>query len=68
MALLLGVLPLVEQVELDSPHHAGDARLARLSGGEVAGLPGFPRAGARPGRPETKNPGMRILSRNVASA
>ena len=45
MAVLLGDLPWVEQVELDSPHHAGDARLARLAGREVAGFLGFPRAG-----------------------
>ena len=45
MALLLGDLPLVEQVELDSAGDVGDAGLAGLSGGEVAGLLGFPRAG-----------------------
>ena len=45
MALLLGDLPWVEQVELDSPHDVGDAGLAGLAGGEVAGLLGFPRAG-----------------------
>ena len=45
MALLLGDLPWVEQVKLDSPHHADDARLAGLAGREVAGLLGFPGAG-----------------------
>jgi hypothetical protein len=45
MALLLGDLPWVEQVELDSPHDVGDAGLAGFSGGEVADFPGFPRAG-----------------------
>ena len=45
MALLLGNLPWVEQVELDSPYDAGDAGLAGFSGGEVAGLLGFPGAG-----------------------
>ena len=45
MSLLLGDMPWVEQVELDSPHDIGDAGLARLPGGEVAGFPGFPRAG-----------------------
>ena len=45
MALLLGDLPGIEQVELDSPYDAGDAGLAGFSGGEVAGLLGFPGAG-----------------------
>ena len=45
MALLLGDLPWVEQVELDSAGDVGDAGLAGLSGGEVAGFLGFPRAG-----------------------
>jgi len=45
MALLLGDLPWVEQVELDSPHDAGDTGLAGLAGGEVAGFLGFPGAG-----------------------
>src|SRR6267154_661297 len=45
MALLLGYLPGVEQVELDSAGDAGDAGLAGLAGREVAGLLGFPRAG-----------------------
>ena len=45
MALLLGYLPWVEQVELDSAGDVGDAGLAGLSGGEVAGLLGFPGAG-----------------------
>src|SRR6266567_6924258 len=45
MSLLLGYLPWVEQVELDSPDDVGDAGLAGLSGGEVAGLLGFPGAG-----------------------
>ena len=44
MALLLGYLPGVEQVELDFPHDIGDAGLAGFAGGEVAGFPGFPRA------------------------
>jgi hypothetical protein len=46
MSLLLGDLPGVEQVELDSPRDVGDAGLAGFSGGEVAGFLGFPRAGA----------------------
>ncbi len=46
MSLLLGDLPGVEQVELDSPRDVGDAGLAGLPGGEVAGFLGFPRAGA----------------------
>jgi hypothetical protein len=37
--LALGDLPGVEQVELDFPHDAGDARLARFPGREVAGFP-----------------------------
>jgi hypothetical protein len=45
MALLLGDLPGVEQVELDSPYDVGDAGLAGFSGGEVAGLLGLPGAG-----------------------
>ena len=45
MALLLGYLPWVEQVELDSAGDAGDAGLAGLAGGEVAGFLGFPGAG-----------------------
>ena len=45
MALLLGDLPGVEQVELDSAGDAADAGLAGLAGGKVAGLLGFPRAG-----------------------
>ena len=45
MALLLGNLPWVEQVELYSPYDVGDAGLAGLAGGEVAGFLGFPRAG-----------------------
>jgi hypothetical protein len=45
MALLLGDLPWVEQVELDSPHDVGDAGLAGLAGREVAGFLGFPGAG-----------------------
>ena len=46
--MLLGDLPGVEQVELDSAGDVGDAGLAGLAGGEVAGLLGFPRAGAVP--------------------
>ncbi len=46
MALLLGDLPGVEQVELDSPGDVGDAGFAGLASGEVACLLGFPRAGA----------------------
>ena len=45
MALLLGHLPGIEQVELDFSGDSGDAGLAGLAGGEVAGLLGFPRAG-----------------------
>jgi hypothetical protein len=37
MSLPLGDLPGVEQVELDYPDDVGDAGLAGLSGGEVAG-------------------------------
>jgi len=48
MALLLGDLPWVEQVGLDSPHDIGDAGLSGLSGGEVAALLGL--AGAVPVR------------------
>ena len=67
MALLLGDLPWVEQVELDFSDDVGDAGLAGLAGGEVTGLLGF--AGlARSGRSRTRNPGMRIFSRNVAMA
>src|SRR5258705_13240970 len=66
-SLLLGDLPGVEQVELDSAGDVGDAGLAGLAGGEVAGFPGF-RGLARPGRPRAEKPGMRIFSRNVASA
>jgi MFS family permease len=46
MALPLGDLPWIEQVELDSAGDVGDAGLARLAGGEVAGFLGFPRASA----------------------
>jgi hypothetical protein len=46
MALLLGDLPGAEQVELDFADDTCDAGLAGLAGGEVAGLLGFPRAGA----------------------
>src|SRR5262245_34526325 len=46
MALLLGDLPRVEQVELDSAGDAGDAGLAGLAGREVADLLGFPGAHA----------------------
>lgn len=45
MALLLGDLPGIEQVELDPPGNSGDAGLAGFSGGEAAGFLGFPRAG-----------------------
>jgi hypothetical protein len=45
MALLLGDLPGVEQVELDPAGDADDAGLAGFPGGEVAGLFGFPGAG-----------------------
>src|SRR5271169_4566575 len=48
MALLLGDLPGIEQVELDSPGDVGDAGLAGFPGGEVAGLLGL--AGAGPVR------------------
>jgi hypothetical protein len=46
MALLLGDLPWIEKVELDSPGDAADAGLAGLAGGEVAGLLGLAGAGA----------------------
>jgi hypothetical protein len=46
MALPLGDLPWIEQVELDSAGDVGNAGLARLAGGEVAGFLGFPRASA----------------------
>ena len=36
--LALGDLPGAEQVELDFPHDAGDAGLARFPGREVAGF------------------------------
>ena len=45
MALLLGDLPGIEQVELDPAGDADDAGLAGFAGGEVTGLLGFPRAG-----------------------
>jgi len=45
MALLLGHLPGVEQVELDFSGDSVNAGLARLAGGKVSGLLGFPRAG-----------------------
>ena len=44
MALLLGDLPWVEQVELDSAGDAGDAGDAGLAGGEVP-LPSWSSAG-----------------------
>ena len=65
--IALGNLPGVEQVELDFPDDVGDAGLAGLSGGKVAGFLDFPGL-ARSGRSRTKNPGMRIFSRNVAMA
>ena len=46
MALLLGYLPGVEQVELDSAGDVGDAGLAGLAGGEVAGFLGLAGAAA----------------------
>jgi hypothetical protein len=67
MALLLGDLPGVEQVELDFSGDVGDAGLAGLAGGEVVGLLGLPGL-ARSGRSRTKNPGMRIFGRNTARA
>lgn len=67
MALLLGDLPWVERVELDSPYDVGDAGLAGSAAGKSPAFLVF-RGPARPGRPRTKNPGMRILSRNAASA
>jgi len=45
MALLLGDLQGLEQVELDSAGNSSYAGLAGLAGGEVADLLGFPRAG-----------------------
>ena len=63
MALLLGELPGVEQVELDPAGDADDAGLAGIPGGEVAGLLGFPGL-ARSGRSRVKKPGRRILARN----
>ena len=42
--LALDDLSGVEQVELDFPDDVGDAGLAGLAGGEVAGFLGFPRA------------------------
>ncbi len=45
MALLLGDLPGIEQVELDPAGYADDAGLAGLAGMEVVGLPSSPRAG-----------------------
>jgi hypothetical protein len=45
MALLLGHLPGIEQVELDSAGNSGDTGLIGLAGGEVACLLGLPRAG-----------------------
>ena len=46
MTLLLGHLPGVKQVELDSPGDFGRAGLSGLAGGEIAGLLGLARAGA----------------------
>jgi hypothetical protein len=67
MALLSGDLPGVGQVELDSPGDVGDAGFAGLAGGEVAGLLGFPRAGAvRAAAAEGR--GVRTFSRNAARA
>ena len=45
MALLLGELPGIEQVELDPAGYADDAGLAGLAGREAVGLLGSPRAG-----------------------
>jgi hypothetical protein len=45
MALLLGNVPGLEQVELDAAGDGGDAGLAGLPGGEVAGFLGFAGAG-----------------------
>jgi hypothetical protein len=45
MSLLLGDLPGIEQVELDSAGDVGDAGLAGLAGGEVAGFLGLAWAG-----------------------
>ena len=45
MSLLLGDLPGIEQVELNSAGDVGDAGLAGLAGGEVAGFLGLARAG-----------------------
>jgi hypothetical protein len=68
MALILGDLPGVEQVELDSADYLDHAVLAGLAGREVAGLLGFFRRQTRSGRSRVKKPGMRILARNVARA
>jgi hypothetical protein len=54
-------------VEFDSPGDVGDAGLSGLAGREVAGLLGFPGAGAV-GQSRTRKPGMRIFSRNVEVA
>jgi hypothetical protein len=48
MALLLGNLPRIEQVELDSPGDVADAGLADLAGREVTGLLGLAGAGPVP--------------------
>ena len=45
MALLLGDVPGLKQVELDSAGYGGDAGLAGFAGGEIAGFPGFAGAG-----------------------
>ena len=61
MALLLGHLPGIEQVELDPAGNSGDAGLAGLAGREVAGFPGF-RGLARSGRSRTAKSGILLGS------
>jgi hypothetical protein len=60
MPLLLGDLPGVEQVELDSPRDVGDAGLAGLRAGKSPAFLVF-RGLARPGRPRAAKPGHEDL-------
>jgi hypothetical protein len=67
MALLLGDLPGIQQVELDASGDVGDAGLAGFARGEsLASL--LLRGLARPGRSRTKKADMRIFSKKAASA
>ena len=67
MALLLGDLPGIQQVELDASGDVDDAGLAGFARREVAGLLALARADPA-GRSRTKEADMRIFSKKAAIA